>query len=95
MNCPHWDCGWCYATGSKYNNGCVGKESCEYMQDEIPRIDLISQNGATGEHYMVEKIARIMAGKDADMKLDGKNIGKLRWELYVPVAIKVMEALDE
>lgn len=59
------------------------------------RIDIISQNGATGEHYLVEDIARLLTGDSADMTLMGKNSGKKRWELMVPKAIEVIARVRE
>ena len=59
------------------------------------RTDVIGQNGNTGEHYMVEKIARILAGDYADMKLHGKNEGKVKWHLFIPKAIEVLRVVHE
>lgn len=58
------------------------------------RIDEIGQNGNDGRIYLVEKVARIIAGEHADMKLMGTNSGKVRWQLSVPIAIKILEALE-
>lgn len=57
----------------------------------MKRIDIISQNGPDGEIYLVESVARALAGKDADQVLMGKNSGRQRWELLVPKAIEVIE----
>jgi hypothetical protein len=58
------------------------------------RIDIIGSNGPDGRVYLVEKIARIMAGEHADMQLMGKNAGKVRWQVYVPTAIKILEEIE-
>lgn len=57
----------------------------------MKRIDIISQNGNDGEIYLVEAVARALAGKDAEQQLMGKNSSKKRWELMVPKAIEVIE----
>jgi hypothetical protein len=59
------------------------------------RVDIIGQNGGDGSHYLVEKVARVLAGKDADMKMMGKCAGKERWELFIPLAMKVIDAVEE
>lgn len=59
------------------------------------RIDIISQNGADGEIYLVESVAKALAGRDADQVLMGKNSGKKRWELFVPKAMEVIAIVRE
>lgn len=29
--CEHWDSGWCYKKDTKYRDGCVGSDKCDYM----------------------------------------------------------------
>jgi hypothetical protein len=31
QKCTHWDCGWCYRPKTKYTNGCVGLDKCDYL----------------------------------------------------------------
>lgn len=59
------------------------------------RIDIISQNAADGEYYLVEKVARQLAGDCQDQKLGGKNEGKLYWELFIEQAMSVIEIVRE
>lgn len=61
----------------------------------MSRIDIIGQNGNDGEHYLVEAICRVIAGEHADMKLMGNNSGKVRWQLFIPQAIKILEVISE
>ena len=61
----------------------------------MSRIDEIAQNGNDGLIYKVEEVCRIIAGEHADMKLMGKNAGKLYWEKFIPMAIKILEVVDE
>ena len=61
----------------------------------MSRIDEIGQNGNTGEHYIVEGVARIIAGDQADRVLGSKNRGKKGWELHVQQAIKILEYLEK
>lgn len=95
MACKDWDEGWCYAEGTKYISGCVGEDDCEYKTSQPSRIDIVASNGNTGEHYTVERIARALAGPDADMKMMGQNSGKRRWELYIKKAIEIYNILEK
>jgi len=56
------------------------------------RVDIVGSNGNDGSHYLVEKVARAIAGDRAEQKLGD---GKLGWELFIPNAMRVLEALDE
>ena len=47
------------------------------------------------EHYLVEKVARIIAGPDADQKLSGKRAGMKRWQLHVPTAIMIVREMQD
>lgn len=59
------------------------------------RIDVIGQNGNTGEHYQVEIVARAIAGDRADEVLMGKRKGITRWQLHIDQALRVLDALDD
>lgn len=61
----------------------------------ISRIDIIGSNGNEGTHYLVELVARAIAGKDANQILMGKNAGKRRYELYIDKAIEVVEIVED
>jgi len=59
------------------------------------RIEVICSNGPDGEIYLVEKVARQLAGDCQDMKQGGKNEGKLYWELFIQQAMAVIEIVRE
>ena len=61
----------------------------------MSRIDAIGRNGNDGRHYLVEKVARKLAGKFADMPLGGKSNGKSRWELHIDQAIEVIDEVEK
>lgn len=56
---------------------------------------IVMQNGNDGRVYLIEQIARCMAGDFADQKLMGKNAGKKRWQIHVPTAIKILDIVEE
>jgi len=60
----------------------------------VSRTDIIGQNGNDGLHYKVEQVARAIAGEGADLPMMGKNKGKVRWELHIDQALRVLEVLD-
>ena len=65
-------------------------------QSRTSRIDVIGSNGSTGEHYLVEKIARAICGEDeADQPLGGRLVGNDRWTLSIGAATRVYIALWE
>ena len=64
-------------------------------QTRMSRQDIIGQNGSTGEHYIVEKIARAICGEDADQPLGGRLVGDDRWTLSIGAATRVYIALWE
>jgi len=70
-------------------------EGYDRVFNTMPRIDIIGQNGGDGEHYLIEKIARAIAGEHQDYPMMGKNAGKKRWELYLKQALRVRESLSE
>lgn len=55
------------------------------------RIDIIGANAPDGEYYLVEKVARQIAGDCQDQKLGGISEGKCYWELFIQQAIAVIE----
>ena len=55
----------------------------------------IGQNGNDGEYYLVEKVARQIAGDCQDQKLGGVSEGKCYWELFIQQAIAVIEIVRE
>ena len=59
------------------------------------RIDVIGSNAPDGEYYLVEKVARQIAGDCQDQKLGGKNEGKMYWELFIGQAMAVIEIVRE
>lgn len=59
------------------------------------RVDIIGQNGNNGEHYLVEKMAKRLAGKDFDMMLSGKKGVRRKWEDFVPLAIELLDIAEE
>lgn len=95
MACKDWDSGWCYAEGTKYISGCVGEAACEYKVGQLARIDIIASNGNDGKVYLVEKMAKRLAGKDFDMMLSGKKGVRRRWEDFVPLAIELLDIVEE
>lgn len=66
-----------------------------FKQQNYKRIDIVGQNGNDGEHYLIEKIARAIAGDKADYPMMGENAGKKRWELHLEQALRVRESLSE
>lgn len=56
----------------------------------MSRLDNIGQNGNDGEYYLVEKVARQLAGDCQDMRQGGRNEGKFYWELFIKQAIAVI-----
>lgn len=52
------------------------------------RIDEIGQNGNTGEHYLVEKIAKLIH-KDFHVN------PRYDWTDFIPVAIEILEAVRD
>jgi hypothetical protein len=57
QRCDYWDCGWCYHPDLNLQNGCIGSDRCEkYDVKGISRIDVIGQNGNSGEHYEEEDL---------------------------------------
>ena len=93
MRCKDWDEGWCYKEDTVYQSGCVGSDLCTYKQ-MTSRIDIIGSNGGDGSHYLVERVARAIAGPDADQKLSGKRSGTRRWELHIKAAMRVIEVIE-
>lgn len=59
----------------------------------MKRIDYIGQNGGDGLHYLVERVARAIAGDTADYPMMGENAGKKRWELHIDQALAVIEEI--
>ena len=104
QRCKHFDEGYCYNMGLRNGLntlGCVGYDRCDSYKTEqkLPesgRIDPIGQNGNTGEHYIVEKVARAICHPlGADDFLMGINKGKRRWELFIPNAMRVLEVIED
>lgn len=56
---------------------------------------MVGQNGNDGNHYLVELVARRMAGDMADQPLMGKFKGKKGWQLFIDVAIDVIKIVEE
>lgn len=59
------------------------------------RIDLVGQNGNDGEHYLVEEVCRIIAGEHGDIKLMGTYLGMSRWQLFIPMALQIIERVQK
>lgn len=59
------------------------------------RIDIIGSNAPDGEYYLVEKVARQIAGDCQDQKLGGQAEGKVYWELFIKQAIAVIEIVRD
>ena len=101
--CKDWDSGYCYNAGLR--NGlnslaCVGSDRCSTYKvssnaNNSSRIDIISSNGNSGDHYKVERICRIIAGDGADSILGGYNKGKRRWENHIQQASEILEVLRD
>lgn len=62
-------------------------------EKEEERMDVVGQNGNTGEHYLVETVARAMCGPDADEYMYGLRSKKQRWEIYIRPAMRVVDEL--
>ena len=99
QRCKYWDAGWCYndeLKGDKKAMACCGSDRCKaFTVEKLPesgRIDNIGQNGNDGEVYLVERLAKAIAGIDANQVLKG---GKKRWELFIPNAMRVLDCLRE
>lgn len=94
--CAYSDCGWCYKEDTQYTEGCVGMDNCEYYLTDLNanRMEIIMRNGNTGEHYIVEKIAKRLAGKDFDMMLSGKKGVRRRWVDFIPLAMEIIEIVE-
>lgn len=87
MKCDHWDKGTC--TVPKFK-ACSGTDMCVALKID-GRAEVIGQNGNTGEHYLVEAVAKLLAGDNPELPLGGRNKGKMRWMLYIDTAMKVIE----
>lgn len=61
----------------------------------MDRIEVICSNGNDGEYYLVEKVARQIAGDCQDQKLGGISEGKCYWELFIKQAIAVIEIVRD
>jgi len=61
----------------------------------VSRIDIIGQNGGEGEHYLIEQIARAIAGEHADKALRGRYAGQKQWQLHIKQAMAIMEIIEE
>jgi len=61
----------------------------------MSRIDIIGQNGNEGDHYLVETVARMLAGDSQDKVLMGVHRGKTNWELFIPKAIEVIDVIKQ
>jgi len=91
QRCKYFDEGYCYNMGLRNGLntlGCVGYDRCESYKTEqkLPnsgRIDQISQNGNDGSHYLVEKVAKVLADDPQD------------WELYVHTAIQLIGMIKD
>ena len=59
------------------------------------RIDIIGQNGGEGEHYLVELVAKAIAGEHAERVLMGKQVGKRQWQLHIAQAIRAIEIVRD
>jgi len=59
------------------------------------RIDIIGTNGGDGSHYLVEKMARKLAGTHPDLVHSGKGGVRRRWEDFVPLAIELIEVVHD
>ena len=59
------------------------------------RIDPIGQNGPDGEIYLVEKVARAIAGANADQILLPKEGPQKCWELHIKQAMKCIDIVRE
>ena len=57
------------------------------------RINMIGLNGGDGLHYLVERIAKAIAGEHQDYPMMGKNAGKKRWELHIDQALAVLDEI--
>jgi len=57
------------------------------------RINMIGLNGGDGLHYLVERIAKAIAGEHQDYPMMGKNAGKKRWELHIDQALAVIDEI--
>lgn len=57
------------------------------------RIDVIGQNGPDGESYLVEQVARLIAGDHADRTEFPKTGKQLGWEAHIKQAMAVIEAV--
>ena len=64
-------------------------------QTRMSRRDIVGQNGNDGQVYIVEKIARAIAGDEADQPLGGRLVGNDRWTLSIGAATRVYIALWE
>ena len=53
----------------------------------MARIDHIGQNGPTGEHYLVEEIAKTI-------QRSHKTNARYDWEDFVPEAIAILEEIE-
>jgi len=54
---------------------------------------MIGLNGGDGLHYLVERIAKAIAGEHQDYPMMGKNAGKKRWELHIDQALAVIDEI--
>jgi len=78
--------------------GCVVYDRCEAYETDKPldrsdktqtesedkgRIDQIGQNGGTGEHYLVERVAKVLADDPQD------------WEIYIGVAVRLIGMIKD
>ena len=61
----------------------------------VSRIDVIGQNGGDGEHYLVERVARAIAGEHADKTLRGRGAGSQQWQLHIKQAMTVIDVVRE
>lgn len=61
---------------------------------EQERINYIGLNGNDGLHYLVERVAKTIAGERADEVLMGSRVGKQRWELHIDQALRVLDLLE-
>ena len=83
------------------HHACIGSDRCDRYKVEEPqskdkgRIDQIGANGNDGEHYLVEKVCRIIAGDNASQPLGGYSKGKERWTIHIKQAIEIIEEVQK
>jgi len=55
---------------------------------------MIGLNGNDGLHYMVERVAKAIAGPGSEEHMMGRNKGRMRWELHIEQAYRVIKELE-